>query len=61
LPEEDRFSRLRTERKHFVDTIKMIAYRAESSMAWHRCFANISLDRTTHALCTDKSSIPKPI
>jgi len=33
LPEQDRFTRLRTERKHFVDTIKMIAYRAESGMA----------------------------
>ena len=33
LPEQDRFTRLRTERKHFIDTIKMIAYRAESSMA----------------------------
>lgn len=33
LPDEDRFTRLRTERKHFVDTLKMIAYRAESSMA----------------------------
>ncbi len=33
LPEEDRFTRLRTGRKHFIDTIKMIAYRAESSMA----------------------------
>ena len=33
LPEEDRFTRLRTERKHFLDTIKMIAYRAETSMA----------------------------
>lgn len=33
LPEENRFTRLRTERKHFIDTIKMIAYRAESSMA----------------------------
>jgi len=33
LPEQDRFARLRTERKHFIDTIKMIAYRAESSMA----------------------------
>jgi hypothetical protein len=33
LPDEDRFTRLRTERKHFIDTIKMIAYRAESSMA----------------------------
>ena len=33
LPEEDHFTRLRTERKHFVDTLKMIAYRAETSMA----------------------------
>jgi len=33
LPEKDQFTRLRTERKHFVDTLKMIAYRAESSMA----------------------------
>jgi hypothetical protein len=33
LPEPDRFTRLRTERKYFLDTIKMIAYRAETSMA----------------------------
>src|ERR1019366_4902115 len=33
LLEEDRFTRLRTERKHFIDTVKMIAYRAESSLA----------------------------
>jgi len=33
LPEADRFTRLRTERKHFLDTIKMIAYRAETSIA----------------------------
>jgi hypothetical protein len=33
LPEEDRFTRLCTERKHFIDTLKMIAYRAESGMA----------------------------
>ena len=33
LPESDRFSRLLTERKHFIDTIKLLAYRAESSMA----------------------------
>lgn len=33
LPEKERFTRLRTERKHFVDTIKMIAYRAETSLA----------------------------
>jgi hypothetical protein len=33
LPERDRFTRLRTERKYFLDTIKMIAYRAETGMA----------------------------
>lgn len=33
LPEADRFTQLRTERKYFLDTIKMIAYRAETSMA----------------------------
>jgi hypothetical protein len=32
LPEEERFTRLRTERKHFLDTIKMIACRAETSL-----------------------------
>ena len=31
--ESDRFSRLLTERKHFIDTIKLLAYRAETSMA----------------------------
>ena len=33
LPESDAFTRLRTERKHFIDTIKMIGYRAETNMA----------------------------
>jgi hypothetical protein len=32
LPEKDRFTRLPPERKHFIDTIKMISYRAETSM-----------------------------
>ena len=32
LPEKDRFTRLFAERKHFIDTIKMISYRAETSM-----------------------------
>ena len=32
LPEGERFERLLPERKHLVDTIKMIAYRAETSM-----------------------------
>jgi prepilin-type processing-associated H-X9-DG protein len=33
LPDEERFDRLSTESKHLVDTIKLIAYRAESAMA----------------------------
>lgn len=33
LPEKDKFTRLRKERKHFLDTVKMIAYRAETSTA----------------------------
>ncbi len=33
LPEQARFQRLRTQSKHFIDTIKMIAYRAETAMA----------------------------
>jgi hypothetical protein len=32
LPEKERFQRLLPERKHLLDTIKMIAYRAETSM-----------------------------
>jgi transposase-like protein len=34
LPTEDRFNRLRTEKKRFVDTIKLLAYRAETNMAY---------------------------
>jgi len=33
LPEEDKFFRLPQGRKRLTDTVKMIAYRAESSMA----------------------------
>ena len=33
LPEEFRFTRLLPERKYFLDTIKMISYRAEIGMA----------------------------
>ena len=32
LPKEEQFPRLRAERKHFVDTIKLIAYRAETTL-----------------------------
>lgn len=34
LPEEDRFRRLSSRTKDFLDTIKMIAYRAETAMAY---------------------------
>ena len=33
LPEEHRFLKLATRSKHFIDTIKMIAYRAETALA----------------------------
>jgi hypothetical protein len=33
LPESDRFHQLRTQSKHLIDTIKMVAYRAETAMA----------------------------
>ena len=33
LPEKERFPQLRTTKKHFVDTIKLIAYRAETALA----------------------------
>jgi hypothetical protein len=33
LAENEKFSQLATEKKHFIDTIKMIAYRAETAMA----------------------------
>ena len=32
LPESERFSQLRTTKKHFVDTIRLIAYRAETAL-----------------------------
>ena len=33
LQEEDKFERLKPGRKHLMDTIKMIAYRAETAMS----------------------------
>jgi hypothetical protein len=33
LPENEQFEQLSTQSKHFIDTIKMIAYRAETAMA----------------------------
>jgi len=46
LPEADRFQRLRTARKYFVDTIKMIAYRAETAMT---CILRENLARSDDA------------
>ncbi|MGH8652132.1 MAG: putative transposase [Gammaproteobacteria bacterium] len=34
MPEEGRFQRLSTQSKRFIDAIKMIAYRAETAMAY---------------------------
>lgn len=33
LSDNERFSQLATDKKHFIDTIKMVAYRAETAMA----------------------------
>ncbi len=33
LPEQERFKQLSTQSKHLIDTIKMVAYRAETAMA----------------------------
>src|SRR5207247_3908646 len=33
LPEAERYRQLRPESKHFIDTVKMIAYQAESALA----------------------------
>jgi hypothetical protein len=32
LPESQRFGQLRTDKKHLVDTIKLVAYRAETAL-----------------------------
>ena len=42
LPEDERFSRLSTKSKYLIDTIKMIAYRAETAMS------NLLRERMSH-------------
>jgi len=42
LPEEEKFQKLSTPSKHLIDTIKMIAYRAETAMA------NLLRDKMKH-------------
>lgn len=34
LPQSDKFTRLKKDSKHFIDTVKMIAYRAETAMVY---------------------------
>ena len=46
LPEAERFPRLLSERKHFLHTIKLISYRAETSMA---CVLREALSRDQDA------------
>lgn len=46
LPKEERFTRLPTVSKHFVDTIKMIAYRAETALVG---LAREKMERTDDA------------
>lgn len=46
LPDDQRFHQLRTSRKHFVDTIKLIAYRAETALV---ALAREKLERPDHA------------
>jgi hypothetical protein len=65
LPEQERFARLRTERKHFIDTIKMIAYRAESSLA-SLLRAHLARSDDAHALLrqifdTEADLTPDPV
>ena len=49
LPETERFAQLKTEKKHFIDTIKLIAYRAESALA-AEIRAELARDDDTRAL-----------
>ena len=46
LPQEDRFTRLAAARKHLLDTIKLVAYRAETALV---AIARESLSRQDDA------------
>jgi hypothetical protein len=65
LSEEDRFRALSTRTKDFVDTIKMIAYRAETAMA-HIVRENASRDDDARSLLrqiysTEADIVPDPV
>jgi len=51
LPEDARFERLAVNSKHFIDTIKMIAYRAETAMAHTLQEKMLRTDDTPALLC----------
>jgi len=64
LPEEVRFRQLSTQSKHLVDTIKMIAYRAETAMANSLREHLTRPDEARRLLCalytTDADLLPDP-
>ena len=49
LPKEDQFTQLRTTKKHFVDTIKLAAYRAETALV-HIAREKLSREEDARAL-----------
>ncbi len=49
LPKEDQFTQLRTAKKHFVDTIKLAAYRAETALV-HIAREKLSREEDARAL-----------
>lgn len=49
LPKEDQFTQLRTTKKHFVDTIKLVAYRAETALV-HIVREKLSREEDARAL-----------
>jgi hypothetical protein len=55
LPEQDRFDRLRSEKKYFIDTIKLIAYRAETALAQ---LAREKIKRLDEARSLIRRSVP---
>jgi len=58
LPEAERFRQLRTTKKHFVDTIKLIAYRAETALVQ---VAREKLARTDDARALVRQVLSDPV
>lgn len=60
LPEAERFAQLKTEKKHFIDTIKLIAYRAER-VPWRVKSVKPLPAMTMPGPCYGDSLSPQPI